>query len=253
MGNVCTGRNSAVTDEQQENGESSVVASPTAPSDSSALLLKNVRKSQPKFASIENIRRNSINPTVPIVNTNSLRTGIRLSEDELNSVLDKLRILNEKEHSISEEAFLAIAEEALTKRFDRKYFEKVYHAFDVDGSGDVDLVEIAAGLSNLIQGERGDMIRMVFGLFDADNSGSVQMEEMIDFFTKFSMGQSTMGGYKLTSQRVKVLEEHLKRIFTASDLDNNGTLDLEEFIAAVSDVDHPLCMLFEKIADNENL
>ncbi len=77
------------------------------------------------------------------------------------------------------------------------------------------------------------MIRMVFGLFDTDGGGTVQMEEMIDFFTKFATGQAKMGGYKLSSQQVRVLSEHLQRIFTATDVDKSGAIDFEEFIVAV--------------------
>jgi Ca2+-binding EF-hand superfamily protein len=92
---------------------------------------------------------------------------------------------------------------------------------------------------------------VVFSLFDINNDGSVQQEEMVDFFKKFFKGQAKMNGYKLTSSRWNALEEHLKRIFTATDLDSNGTIDFEEFVEAVSDVDHPLGMLFLSMSSDD--
>ena len=40
-----------------------------------------------------------------------------------------------------------------------------------------------------------------------------------------------MNGYKVTTSRWKTLEDHLKRIFSVTDLDNNGTIEYEEFLA----------------------
>ena len=82
---------------------------------------------------------------------------------------------------------------------------------------------------------------------------------MIDFFRKFfgmffsilflfltvtSVGQAKMNGYKLTSQRWKTLEDYLSRTFTSTDLDQNGTIEFDEFVQAVDDPDSPLGMLF---------
>jgi Ca2+-binding EF-hand superfamily protein len=105
-------------------------------------------------------------------------------------------------------------------------------------------------MSNLLYGDKKDMMKLVFSLFDINNDGSVQMEEMMDFFKKFFIGQAKMNGYRLTLSRWKTLEEHLKRIFTATDLDSNGTIDFEEFVEAVHDVDHPLGMLFLGMEDS---
>lgn len=71
---------------------------------------------------------------------------------------------------------------------------------------------------------------MVFGLFDVNGDGTIEMEEMIDFFKKFFVGQAKMNGYRITASRWNTLEDHLKRIFSATDIDKNGTIEFEEFI-----------------------
>ncbi|KAL0477818.1 hypothetical protein AKO1_013804, partial [Acrasis kona] len=181
----------------------------------------------------------------------SLQNSKKLTEDELKEVLEFLRNCDNRNKGITKHYFLVGIERVIKERYDAFFFEKIYNAFDVDGSGDVDLMEISAGLSHLLRGSTTDMVRMVYDLFDVNNSGGqVKQEEMVDFFKKFAMGQAKMSGYEYTSHRARVLEDHLTVIFKATDLDNNGSLDFEEFMKAVSDVDHPLGMLLLDISGN---
>jgi Ca2+-binding EF-hand superfamily protein len=268
MGNACMGSSSAAANQPLHTPRTNVIhVNPVDDGTSSTVSTPNSIPAIPerKPSSKELIAMNKRKPKLQLSNSfigipqlqesisdnkeQSLKTiagNIRLTESELRTVLDDFREVSRKskEGSIDKETFFDLLEKTLKQRFNLTFFETIYNAFDADGNGTIDLVEIATGLSNLLRGDNETMIRMVFGLFDVNEDHSIQMEEMIDFFTKSMMGNAKMSGYKLTTQRKKALEEHLERIFSATDLDKNGTIDFDEFIAAVSDADHPLGMLF---------
>nr|CAG4711234.1 unnamed protein product [Naegleria fowleri] len=171
-----------------------------------------------------------------------------VSELELKILLEEFRNASNEEGLLEKENFFRVVKTTLSQKFDIQNsmpaFHRIYEAFDLDGNGAIDFVELATGLSTLLYGEEKDILRFVFGLIDVNNDGSVQQEEMIDFFRKFFIGQAKMHGYKLTAQRWKTLEDYLSRTFTSTDLDQNGTIEFDEFVQAVDDPDSPLGMLF---------
>ncbi|KAG2378642.1 hypothetical protein C9374_008281 [Naegleria lovaniensis] len=180
--------------------------------------------------------------------TKDLTKTLRMSELELKILLEEFRNASNEEGLLEKENFFRVVKTTLSQKFDIQNsmpaFHRIYEAFDLDGNGAIDFVELATGLSTLLYGEEKDILRFVFGLIDVNNDGSVQQEEMIDFFRKFFIGQAKMNGYKLTAQRWKTLEDYLSRTFTSTDLDQNGTIEFDEFVQAVDDPDSPLGMLF---------
>nr|AAS46034.1 differentiation-specific calcium binding protein 1 [Naegleria gruberi] len=180
--------------------------------------------------------------------TKDLTKSLKMGEIELKILLEEFRNASNEEGLLEKENFFDVIKNTLSQKFDIQNsmpaFHRIYEAFDLDGNGAIDFVELATGLSTLLYGEEKDILRFVFGLIDVNGDGSVQQEEMIDFFRKFFIGQAEMNGYKLTSQRWKTLEDYLSRTFTSTDLDQNGTIEFDEFVQAVDDPDSPLGMLF---------
>jgi Ca2+-binding EF-hand superfamily protein len=212
-------------------------------------LLANMRKKSKVNLSNSFIGRMSSNEDLLSENRSPTKStgNMRISEEELRKILEGFRTNCNSRNSdtIDKTAYFETLEKTLESRFDLYYFQTVFSAFEVDGTGTVDLVEIATGLSNLLQlSDKDAMIRIVFGLFDTHGSNSIEVNEMIQFFTKSMTGNSKMSGYKITPTRLKALTEHLARIFDATDVDKNGRIDYDEFITAVSDADNPLGMLF---------
>ncbi|KAL9657265.1 hypothetical protein ABK040_011485 [Willaertia magna] len=191
-----------------------------------------------------------------------LTQHLKMDEVELKLLLEEFKKASDENGLLDKDHFFRVAMNTLVHKFDHNAlpaFHRIYEAFDLDGNGAIDFVELATGMSNLLYGDEKDILKLVFGLIDINNDGCVEQEELLDFFRKFFskyltkslnsnhyaiVGQAKMNGYKLTSSRWKNLEEYLKRTFKATDLDNNGTVDFEEFIKAVEDPDSPLGMLF---------
>ncbi|KAL9657264.1 hypothetical protein ABK040_011485 [Willaertia magna] len=176
-----------------------------------------------------------------------LTQHLKMDEVELKLLLEEFKKASDENGLLDKDHFFRVAMNTLVHKFDHNAlpaFHRIYEAFDLDGNGAIDFVELATGMSNLLYGDEKDILKLVFGLIDINNDGCVEQEELLDFFRKFFIGQAKMNGYKLTSSRWKNLEEYLKRTFKATDLDNNGTVDFEEFIKAVEDPDSPLGMLF---------
>ncbi|KAL0488014.1 hypothetical protein AKO1_008878, partial [Acrasis kona] len=176
----------------------------------------------------------------------SLTKNISVSEVELRNLLNQFKVVSDDEGLLDRANFDMVVRNSITKRFDSSIvpaFHRIYEAFDMDGNGRIDFFELATGMSTLLYGDKKEVLQLLFSLFDVNKDGSVEQEEMLDFFKKYYLGQSKMNGYKLTSSRWKSLEEHLKRLFAATDLDSSGTIDYDEFLKAVRDVDHPLGML----------
>eukprot|EP00658_Telonema_sp_P-2_P081614 TRINITY_DN841_c0_g1_i2.p1 TRINITY_DN841_c0_g1~~TRINITY_DN841_c0_g1_i2.p1 ORF type:complete len:218 (+),score=56.67 TRINITY_DN841_c0_g1_i2:106-759(+) len=90
---------------------------------------------------------------------------------------------------------------------------------DKDNSGDVDLEEfIAAMKSKYLDTDGPEIIRNAFDVFDTDGSGSLSYEEMTDVLK--NLGDS-------------LEPPMIRRLIEASDLDKNGEVDLDEFMAMV--------------------
>jgi Ca2+-binding EF-hand superfamily protein len=180
---------------------------------------------------------------------------LSVSEMELKDLLKDFKAASDEDGLLDKKHFFSIAANKLAKRFDSTSlpaFHRIYEAFDLDGNGKIDFVELATGMSTLLYGDEKEMLKLVFGLFDFNGDGNIQMEEMIEFYKKFFVGQAKMNGYKVTASRWKTLEDHFKRIFSATDIDNNGTIEFDEFIQAVNDPDHPLGMLFLHFKQNNH-
>jgi len=215
--------------------------------------LMQIRKRQKIRLSIHG---HDLNDSKPVSSTSSsspssslkdLSGQLKLSEIELKELLKDFKTACDGDGLLDKKQFFSIADSTLSKRFDTTSlpaFHRIYEAFDLDGNGKIDFVELATGMSTLIYGDEKQILKLVFGLFDVNGDGTIEMEEMIDFFKKFFVGQAKMNGYRITASRWNTLEDHLKRIFSATDIDKNGTIEFEEFIQAVNDPDHPLGMLF---------
>ncbi len=65
----------------------------------------------------------------------------------------------------------------------------------------------------------------IFEVIDVNNDGSVEKDEMMNFFFKYFRVKSKMNGYPFTKPRWLALKDHIERNFAASDIDHNGVVD----------------------------
>merc|ERR1712216_90380 len=92
---------------------------------------------------------------------------------------------------------------------------------DKDGSGDIDLREFLLAMQSKIQDAEGEeIIKDAFRMFDEDNSGSLDYDEIRNILSNM--------GEKMNSEEI---EELIKTV----DYDGDGAVDLKEFMAVVLD------------------
>lgn len=86
-----------------------------------------------------------------------------VSELELKILLEEFRNASNEEGLLEKENFFRVVKTTLSQKFDIQNsmpaFHRIYEAFDLDGNGAIDFVELATGLSTLLYGEEKDILR----------------------------------------------------------------------------------------------
>jgi len=108
----------------------------------------------------------------------------------------------------------------------------LFGLFDRDNSGTVDQRELAAGLSVLCSGAPEDRVMAAFRLYDANHDEKVSVAEMQSYLT--SVFRVLFAADPEAAQRMGVEAEHLAKItteqcFLECDSDGDGLLTYEEF------------------------
>ncbi len=97
-------------------------------------------------------------------------------------------------------------------------YHKLFGLFDGDGSGDVDVKEFILGLCNFVDMDNDKKCRFIFELFDDDHSGFLAMSELEDILMANHM------------QSRKACQRKAQTIMRAADIDGSGAISLAEFI-----------------------
>ncbi|GMI45863.1 hypothetical protein TrCOL_g8423 [Triparma columacea] len=97
-------------------------------------------------------------------------------------------------------------------------YHKLFGLFDGDGSGDVDIKEFILGLCNFVDMDNDKKCRFIFELFDDDHSGFLAMSELEEILMANHM------------QSRKACQRKAQTIMRAADIDGSGAISLAEFI-----------------------
>lgn len=88
-------------------------------------------------------------------------------------------------------------------------------AADIDGNGAIDYMEFIAATMQRSKLVKEDSLSSAFHYFDADNSGFITTDELVEALAKHNMGD----------------EGTIRSILAEVDTDNDGRIDYEEFVA----------------------
>ena len=121
--------------------------------------------------------------------------------------------------------------------------DRLFHAFDLDNSGDVDWRELLAGALSLRDEGSESSIELAFSVFDENGDGTVSREELVQLLvaTGYCPPQVDEGVGAAGSARAGAdygAEEHnrvlvrLNALFERIDLNGDGRITLDEFRAA---------------------
>jgi calcium-dependent protein kinase len=91
-------------------------------------------------------------------------------------------------------------------------------AADVDGDGTIDYLEFITATMHMNRMDREDHLYTAFQYFDKDSSGYITKEELEQALKNYGMGD----------------QETIKDIIDEVDMDNDGRIDYDEFVAMMS-------------------
>ena len=97
-------------------------------------------------------------------------------------------------------------------------YHKLFGLFDADGSGTVDIKEFILGLCNFVEMDNEKKCRFIFELFDEDHSGFLALGELEEIL---------MANHMTTR---KACQKKAQTIMRAADIDGSGAISLAEFI-----------------------
>lgn len=97
-------------------------------------------------------------------------------------------------------------------------YHKLFALFDADNSGDVDIKELILGLLNFVEsGNKSERCDYIFRVYDEDNSGFIDIEELISILSANHM------------QSRDAVKKKAETIMRTADADGSGELSMDEF------------------------
>uniref|UniRef100_A0A8C6TNE4 Guanylate cyclase activator 1g n=1 Tax=Neogobius melanostomus TaxID=47308 RepID=A0A8C6TNE4_9GOBI len=107
-----------------------------------------------------------------------------------------------------------------------QYVENIFRAFDMNHDNTMDFMEYVAALHLVLRGRIEDKLRWSFKVFDGDNNGYLDQQEVTKIIRKSS---ATQERDLLDMSPDQICE----RIFRDVDINNDGEITLEEFLQGV--------------------
>ena len=109
-------------------------------------------------------------------------------------------------------------------RSDSPCMQRMFRAFDSDGSGEVDFREFAMGLSTLTTGSLKEKVNFAFKLFDTDESGFIERPELVSIIR----ASLKIGG---SSSSDDLLGQKIESLYAALGVPKDSPLTQEKFLA----------------------
>lgn len=106
--------------------------------------------------------------------------------------------------------------------------EQFFVAFDGNHNGAIDFREFASNLSVLLGGSMNERLELAFHAYDKDGNGRIDKHELEDLYRR-SLGTVLAEKGLDKAALDELIASMVNKCFSASDLDGDGTLSLEEF------------------------
>jgi len=105
---------------------------------------------------------------------------------------------------------------------DPEYKKSIVGYFDTNRDGSISFKEYCIGMSGLIKGNPEDKIKFAFKIYDTNNNGTIEKQEMVSYLSS---------QYRVFNEETyySMATYHAEKIFSQYDTDNNGVLSFEEF------------------------
>jgi len=101
------------------------------------------------------------------------------------------------------------------------FLEQLFRIFDKNGDGSIDFKEFMVATDMTSRGDPEEKLRWAFRMYDKDGSGEIDLEEMEEIFRLM---------YSLQGHSDEDATERADRIFKTLDINDDGTLEEDEFV-----------------------
>eukprot|EP00005_Dracoamoeba_jomungandri_P007060 CAMPEP_0174275226 /NCGR_PEP_ID=MMETSP0439-20130205/59539_1 /TAXON_ID=0 /ORGANISM="Stereomyxa ramosa, Strain Chinc5" /LENGTH=194 /DNA_ID=CAMNT_0015367311 /DNA_START=30 /DNA_END=614 /DNA_ORIENTATION=+ len=171
-----------------------------------------------------------------------------LPKDKAERTIKAFKTQMGKDKQISKDKFIAVMTEQGAA--DQEFAEAIFHSFDKDESGTIDIHEYMALMGVSFGGDTDEKLKASFELFDEDGNGELDREEverMLTLVMKSMMRRASPPGTKIeiSEKRKAEINRIINEIFEKVDVDHNGTIDIDEFKEGFKE--HPdICNFFKQ-------
>lgn len=148
----------------------------------------------------------------------------RMKANDIKKIFGRFHELDkEKKGSLNYPNFLLAMQRA-----DSESSRRLFDLLDKDCSGELDLKEFILGLSQFTDAPKEDRVRFTFKLFDTDNSGTIDREEL----TKIVRSAAP------TSAQPQWISMRVNELYDSVGLGHGSLIDLETFIQLAKKNEH---------------
>ncbi|XP_016331282.1 guanylyl cyclase-activating protein 1 [Sinocyclocheilus anshuiensis] len=104
------------------------------------------------------------------------------------------------------------------------YIEQMFRTFDMNKDGYIDVIEYVAALSLVMRGKMEHKLHWYFRLYDVDGNGCIDRHELLNII-------KAIRAINGSESQESSAEEFTNRVFDRIDVNGDGELSLEEFVA----------------------
>ncbi|KAM8883807.1 guanylyl cyclase-activating protein 1 [Synchiropus splendidus] len=104
------------------------------------------------------------------------------------------------------------------------YIEQMFRTFDMNKDGYIDFMEYVAALSLVMRGKMEHKLRWYFKLYDVDGNGCIDRHELLNII-------KAIRAINGNDEQDTTAEDFTNRVFDRIDINGDGELSLEEFVA----------------------
>ncbi|XP_063074015.1 guanylyl cyclase-activating protein 1 [Engraulis encrasicolus] len=104
------------------------------------------------------------------------------------------------------------------------YIEQMFRTFDMNKDGYIDFMEYVAALSLVMRGKMEHKLRWYFKLYDVDGNGCIDRHELLNII-------KAIRAINGSEKNELTAEEFTNKVFDRIDINGDGELSLEEFVA----------------------
>ena len=157
----------------------------------------------------------------------------RLKAGEIKKIFARFHEIDKDKKGVIQYSSFLVA----MQREDTESSRRLFDLCDKDGSGEIDLKEFILGLSQFTDASKDDRVKFAFKLFDADNSGKIDREEL----TKIVRSTAP------TSAQPQWITRRVDELYESVGLEPDSLIDLATFVELAKKNEHIIAPVIDEL------